>query len=52
VARLLDEDLAAGVYRVKWDGTSDGGSVLASGVYHAVLQSAGGRSATRLIMLK
>jgi hypothetical protein len=52
VARLLDEDLPAGVFRVKWKGTSDGGSELASGVYHAVLESAAGRSATRLIMLK
>ena len=52
VAKLLDEDLPAGVFRVKWNGTGDGGNELASGVYHAVLESAGGKSAKRLIMLK
>jgi hypothetical protein len=47
VARLVDGVRAAGSHRVQFEG--DG---LASGVYHAVLQSGDARSQQRLVLLK
>jgi hypothetical protein len=44
--------MAAGVYRVRWNGKSDDGRALASGVYFARLEAAGSRDMARLMMLK
>jgi hypothetical protein len=48
----VKESLSAGVYRVRWDGTSDEGRTLSSGVYFARLESPGGRDSKRLLMIK
>ena len=39
VKNLVDRELAAGSYSVRWDGTNDSGDTLASGVYLAVLRA-------------
>ncbi|HET9251865.1 MAG TPA: T9SS type A sorting domain-containing protein [Candidatus Eisenbacteria bacterium] len=52
VATVVRESLAAGVYRVRWDGRSDEGRELSSGVYFARLESPGGRDSKRLLMIK
>jgi hypothetical protein len=52
VATVVKESLSAGVYRVRWDGTSDEGRTLSSGVYFARLESPGGRDSKRLLMIK
>jgi hypothetical protein len=52
VATVVKESLSAGVYRVRWDGTSDEGRALSSGVYFARLESPGGRDSKRLLMIK
>jgi hypothetical protein len=52
VATVLRETMAAGVYRVRWNGKSDEGRELSSGVYFARLEAAGGRDTARLMMLK
>jgi len=52
VSTLTDTSLPAGVYRVKWDGRDRAGRAASSGVYFANIESAGGRQAARLILLK
>ena len=52
VAMLVKDTMAAGVYRVRWDGTSEDGRELSSGVYFARLVAAGSRDTARLMMLK
>lgn len=49
---LVKDTMAAGVYRVRWNGKSDDGRALASGVYFARLEAAGSRDMARLMMLK
>ena len=51
-ATLVKDTMAAGVYRVRWNGKSDDGRALSSGVYFARLEAAGGRDTARLMMLK
>ena len=50
VRRLLDEPKAPGVYRMSWDGRSDRGDAMASGVYF-LRMSAGTFVKTRKIVL-
>jgi flagellar hook assembly protein FlgD len=50
VRRLLDMSLPAGGYTVRWDGTSDAGVQLASGVFFYELR-AGAFTVTRSMML-
>jgi hypothetical protein len=50
VATLVERDLQAGVHTVRWDGRSEQGQRLASGVYLVRLQ-AGTRTATQRITL-
>ena len=52
VKTVVKESLAAGVYRTRWDGKSDAGQDLSSGVYFARLESPGGRDSKRLLMIK
>jgi hypothetical protein len=52
VATLTDEPLPAGVYRVRWDGRDRNGGAAASGIYFAMIESAGSRHAVRLSLLK
>jgi hypothetical protein len=49
---VREESLAAGVYRAKWNGMSDTGKELSSGVYFARLESPGGHDSKRLLMIK
>ncbi len=52
VATLVDGSMPAGEYRVRWDGRDGSGRDVSSGVYFAMIQSAGGRDAVRLTLLK
>ena len=52
LATLVDKSLSPGVYRVAWNGKSDNGQPLGSGVYFAQIQSGGTRQSVRLTMLK
>jgi hypothetical protein len=52
VATLVDEPMPAGQYRIRWDGRDRSGRDVSSGVYFGVIQSAGGRDAVRLTLLK
>jgi hypothetical protein len=52
VATVLKDTMAAGVYRVRWNGKSDDGRALSSGVYFARLEAADSRDVARLMMLK
>ena len=46
------EKRLAGLNRVVWDGTSDAGAPLPSGVYVARLEAGGSRQSMRLTLLK
>jgi hypothetical protein len=50
VRTLVNERLAAGGYRVRWDGKDDGGHGVASGIYFYELNE-GTRSLTRRMSL-
>ncbi len=52
VATLVDEAITAGVYRVRWNGKTDDGRDLSSGVYFARVESAKSRDSARLMMIK
>lgn len=52
VSTLTEESLAAGVYRVKWDGRDRQGRGAASGIYFATIENAGTRQSVRMTLLK
>ena len=52
VATLVNESLSAGVYRVRWNGKSDEGRDLSSGVYFARVEFARSRASARLMLVK
>lgn len=52
VATLLNKGMSPGVYRVAWNGKTDEGRDLASGVYFAQIRSGASRQSVRLTMLK
>ena len=52
VATLFKDTMAAGIYRVRWNGQADNGRELSSGVYFARLETAKGRDSARLMMIK
>jgi hypothetical protein len=52
VATLVRETISAGVYRVRWNGKTDDGRDLSSGVYFAGVENAGSRGSARLMMIK
>lgn len=52
VRTLVDKLVAAGSYRVRWDGTNDYGEHLGSGVYFYRLETRTGADSKKLIMLK
>lgn len=52
VATLFQHSMAAGVYRVHWNGQADNGRELSSGVYFARLETTKGRDSARLMMIK
>jgi hypothetical protein len=44
--------MSPGLYRVAWNGKTDAGHSLASGIYFAQIQSGASRQSVRLTMLK
>jgi len=52
VRNLLKEDKAEGWHQVKWDGRSDKGQILSSGVYFALMRHGGKRYNYRIVMMK
>ncbi len=52
VATLVNETMASGVYRVRWNGKNSAGADAASGVYYAQIQSRGGSGSGRLVLIK
>jgi hypothetical protein len=52
VRRLLDEDLPAGAYRLHWDGRSDSGESLASGIYLLHLQAGRDRGTVKMLLTR
>lgn len=52
VARLTDEDQAAGLYTVSWDGTKGGGRSLASGFYLCRLEGSEGFRVQKLLLVR
>jgi hypothetical protein len=52
VATLIDKAMSPGVYRVAWNGKTDAGASLASGIYFAQIRSGASRQSVRLTMLK
>ncbi|MEZ4388173.1 MAG: FlgD immunoglobulin-like domain containing protein [Candidatus Krumholzibacteriia bacterium] len=52
VRRLVSGHLEAGLHRASWQGRDEAGRQLASGVYHARLESAGGVVTRALTLLK
>ena len=52
VRRLLDEVRSPGTYKVRWNGRSDAGSSVATGVYFLRVQSEGWSVHRKIILLK
>ncbi len=52
VHTLVDEKLAAGNYRVAWDGTDNRGRNLSSGIYLAALTVSGQHQVRKMVLLK
>jgi hypothetical protein len=52
VATLVRETMAAGLYRARWDGKTDEGSDLSSGIYFAQVECAGSRGSARLMLVR
>ena len=52
VATLADEEMAAGRYRIQWNGTLDNGEPLASGIYFYRLQTDSRAVAKKMLLLK
>lgn len=52
VRTLVDGRVAPGRRRIAWDGTSDAGQVVASGVYYAVLSAHGRQFTRKMVLLK
>ncbi len=52
VRRLVDEEQGSGRHDVRWEGTDDWGSTVASGVYLYLLDAAGERRTRKLVLLK
>ncbi len=52
LATLTDKTMGPGVYRIRWDGKTDDGRELSSGVYFARVENQLGRDAVRVMMIK
>jgi flagellar hook assembly protein FlgD len=52
VRTLVDEPLAAGRYEVAWDGTTDDGRSVPSGVYFARMEAGGAPEVQKLTLLQ
>lgn len=52
VATLVDQSMGAGVYRVRWNGKTDAGGSVASGVYFASVESQKRKDSARIMVMK
>ncbi len=52
VKTLLDDEKAAGSYMADWDGTSDGGNSVSSGVYFYRMQAGNFQETKKMMLLK
>ncbi len=52
VATLVDQAMGAGVYRVRWNGKTDAGGSVASGVYFVNVASQKYRDSARIMVMK
>jgi flagellar hook assembly protein FlgD len=52
VKTLVDADLQAGRYAVRWDGTDDSGARVASGAYFCEMRSTAGVQRRKLMMMQ
>ncbi|MEW6411120.1 MAG: FlgD immunoglobulin-like domain containing protein [Candidatus Zixiibacteriota bacterium] len=52
VTTLVDEERAAGTYRVTWDGTSDGGNKVSSGIYFYKMEADSFVQTKKMALLK
>jgi flagellar hook assembly protein FlgD len=52
VRELLDEDRAAGLNEVRWNGRTTFGQPAASGAYFATIESGVERASTRFLLLR
>ncbi len=52
VKKLLDREMPAGTYTLKWDGTDDAGKTLSSGVYFVRMETPKARKTAKLLLLK
>jgi len=52
VRTLADGRYDSGSWEIQWDGRSDSGSSVASGIYHYVLETQGGRESRSMVLLK
>lgn len=52
VAKLVNDTMTPGVYRIRWDGKAGDGRELSSGVYFALLEASKSRDSARLMMIK
>ncbi len=52
VKTLIDEDLVPGSHRIVWDGKSDAGEKMSSGIYFSMIRSGGFTGVRKMIMVK
>jgi hypothetical protein len=52
VRTLVDEHRGAGIHDVRWDGTDDRGTTVATGIYFYVLDAGGKRYQHKMVLLK
>lgn len=52
VQTLVDGELAAGVYRLVWEGRNQKGEVVPSGVYYGVMQAGGIRQTRKIALMR
>jgi CSLREA domain-containing protein len=52
IARLIDEDVPAGIQRFLWNGKSDGGADVASGVYFVRLETMHSEATRKMVLIR
>lgn len=52
VAKLMDQSLSPGNYRIYWDGKNNAGAVTGNAVYVVVVQQPSGNTLKKVIVLK
>jgi flagellar hook assembly protein FlgD len=52
IRKLVDDNLAAGQHSITWDGRTDAGELLPSGIYFCHFKSSETEETRRLLLLK